>query len=78
MDEATSSLDSETEAKVSKSIQDLHGQVTLLVVAHRLSTVRMADRIVYMDNGRIIAEGNFEELRISVPNFDTQARLMGL
>jgi len=78
MDEATSSLDSETEAKVSKSIQDLHGQVTLLVVAHRLSTVRMADRIIYMDNGKIIAEGNFEELRISVPNFDTQARLMGL
>lgn len=78
MDEATSSLDSETEARVSNSIQELHGQVTLLVVAHRLSTVRMADRIIYMDGGKIIAEGNFEELRDSVPNFDKQARLMGL
>jgi ABC-type multidrug transport system fused ATPase/permease subunit len=78
MDEATSSLDSETEAKVSESIQELHGQVTLLVVAHRLSTVRMADRVIYMDGGKIIAEGNFEKVRQSVPNFDKQARLMGL
>jgi ABC-type multidrug transport system fused ATPase/permease subunit len=78
MDEATSSLDSETEARVSTSIQQLHGQVTLLVVAHRLSTVRMADRIIYMDGGKVIAEGNFEELRAAVPNFDKQARLMGL
>lgn len=78
MDEATSSLDSETEAKVSNSIQQLHGQVTLLVVAHRLSTVRMADRIIYMDSGKIIAQGNFEKVRESVPNFDKQARLMGL
>jgi len=78
MDEATSSLDSETESKVSNSIQELHGQVTLLVIAHRLSTVRMADRIIYMDDGKIIAEGNFEKVRQSVPNFDKQARLMGL
>lgn len=78
MDEATSSLDSETEAKVSNSIQELHGQVTLLVVAHRLSTVRMADRVIYMDGGKIIAEGNFEKVREFVPNFDKQARLMGL
>jgi ABC-type multidrug transport system fused ATPase/permease subunit len=78
MDEATSSLDSETEAKVSNSIQELHGQVTLLVVAHRLSTVRMADRVIYMDGGKIIAEGNFKKVREFVPNFDKQARLMGL
>ena len=78
MDEATSSLDSETEAKVSNSIQELHGQVTLLVVAHRLSTVRMADRIIYMESGKIIAQGTFEKVRESVPNFDKQARLMGL
>lgn len=78
LDEATSSLDSETEVKVSNSIQELHGQVTLLVVAHRLSTVRMADRIIYMDSGKIIAQGNFEKVRETVPNFDKQARLMGL
>jgi ABC-type multidrug transport system fused ATPase/permease subunit len=78
MDEATSSLDSETEARVSKSIQDLRGQVTLLVVAHRLSTVRMADRIIYIDAGKIISEGTFEEVRKVVPDFDEQAKLMGL
>jgi len=78
MDEATSSLDSETEAKISQAIQELHGKVTLLVVAHRLSTVRMADRILYIEDGAVIAEGKFEQLRLDVPNFDRQARLMGL
>jgi len=78
MDEATSSLDSETEDKVTKSIQNLHRRVTILVVAHRLSTVRMADRIIYMDGGKIIAMGSFDELRKLVPNFDKQAKLMGL
>jgi ABC-type multidrug transport system fused ATPase/permease subunit len=78
MDEATSSLDSETETKVSQSIQNLHGEVTLLVVAHRLSTVRMADRILYMENGSVMGEGTFQELRETLPGFDKQARLMGL
>lgn len=78
MDEATSSLDSDTEAKVSGAIQELHGKVTLIVVAHRLSTVRMADRIIYLEHGQIVAEGTFEELRVTVPNFDAQAALMGL
>ena len=78
MDEATSSLDSETEIRVSEAIQKLRGETTLLVVAHRLSTVRMADRIIYVENGRVLSEGTFDELRVSVPNFDVQAKLMGL
>ncbi len=78
MDEATSSLDSETETKVSQSIQNLHGEVTLLVVAHRLSTVRMADRILYLENGSVLGEGTFQELRETLPGFDKQAKLMGL
>jgi len=78
MDEATSSLDSATEEKVSRSIQELKGDVTLLVVAHRLSTVRMADRILYMESGKIIAQGTFEQLKIMIPNFNRQASLMGL
>lgn len=78
MDEATSSLDSETEQKVGNSIQQLKGEVTLLVVAHRLSTVRMADRILYMEAGKIVAQGGFEELRATIPNFNKQATLMGL
>jgi len=78
MDEATSALDSETEIRVSDSIQKLRGETTLLVVAHRLSTVRMADRILYIDNGQVVSEGSFAELRKRVPNFDVQAKLMGL
>ena len=48
------------------------------MIAHRLSTVRNADQVIYMDAGRIIARGTFEEVRKSVPDFDHQAQLMGL
>jgi ABC-type multidrug transport system fused ATPase/permease subunit len=48
------------------------------MIAHRLSTVRNADQVIYMDKGRIIAQGTFEEVRRTVPDFDAQAKLMGL
>jgi ABC-type multidrug transport system fused ATPase/permease subunit len=48
------------------------------MIAHRLSTVRNSDQVIYMDNGKIVAEGKFEEVRKSVPDFDHQAQLMGL
>ena len=78
MDEATSALDAITEANIAESIKSLHGRITTIVVAHRLSTVRSADQILYLENGRAIAIGNFEEIRAQVPNFDQQAKLMGL
>ena len=78
LDEATSSLDGETEATISDAIQGLKGSVTVVLIAHRLSTVRNADKVVYLDAGKIIAEGTFEEVRKSVPDFDRQAKLMGL
>lgn len=78
LDEATSALDGETENQISSSINELKGSVTVILIAHRLSTVRSADRVIYMQNGKILAEGSFEEVRESVPNFDEQARLMGL
>jgi len=78
LDEATSSLDGKSEFDISESIQELKGKVTIIVVAHRLSTVRNADRIVYMSEGKIVATGTFDELRISNPDFDSQAKLMGL
>lgn len=78
LDEATSSLDGLTEANVSESVQSMRGKVTLIIVAHRLSTVRNADKVVYLEKGEIISSGTFEEVRNSVPNFDQQARLMGL
>jgi ABC-type multidrug transport system fused ATPase/permease subunit len=78
LDEATSSLDGETESNISDAIRHLHGKVTVVMIAHRLSTVRHADRVIYLNNGRIQAQGTFEEVRKSVPDFDRQAALMGL
>jgi ABC-type multidrug transport system fused ATPase/permease subunit len=48
------------------------------MIAHRLSTVRNADLVVYMESGKIVATGTFEEVRNQVPDFDNQAKLMGL
>ncbi len=48
------------------------------MIAHRLSTVRNADLVVYMDSGLIKSIGTFEEVRAAVPDFDRQAKLMGL
>jgi ABC-type multidrug transport system fused ATPase/permease subunit len=78
LDEATSSLDSETESELTESIQALKGSSTIIMIAHRLSTVRQADKVVYLNEGRIQAIGTFEEVRSQVPNFDNQAKLMGL
>lgn len=78
LDEATSSLDSETEASISQAIHVLRGSTTVVMIAHRLSTVRNADIVVYMSAGKVLAIGNFEEVRASVPDFDRQAKLMGL
>lgn len=78
LDEATSSLDGETEAYIAKSISSLKGKVTVVTIAHRLSTIRESDVVVYMSQGRIECIGSFEQLRIEVPNFDKQAKLMGL
>jgi len=78
LDEATSSLDGETEASITNAIQNLKGTVTVVLIAHRLSTVREADVVFYMENGRIAASGTFEEVRNLVPDFDKQASLMGL
>ena len=78
LDEATSALDGETEAAISKALSTLRGGVTVVLIAHRLATVRDADKVVYLENGKIQAIGSFEEVRSLVPNFDHQASLMGL
>ena len=78
MDEATSALDGETELSISKSILELKGKVSIVLIAHRLSTVRNADKVIYMENGEILAVGKFEEVRNKVENFNNQANLMGL
>jgi ABC-type bacteriocin/lantibiotic exporter with double-glycine peptidase domain len=78
LDEATSSLDGETEASVSRAIIGMETSVTKIVVAHRLSTVRNADMVIYLSDGKILAVGNFDEVRKIVPEFDKQSKLSGI
>jgi len=62
LDEATASIDSATEARLQQALDELRGQVTLIVVAHRLSTIRHADRILVLRDGRKVEEGSHEQL----------------
>lgn len=78
LDEATSTLDAQTELSITKTINKLRGETTILMIAHRLSTVAQADVVIYLDGGEIKASGTMEEVRAQVPDFDTQAKLMGL
>lgn len=62
LDEATAHIDSETEQRVQQALSALHGRVTVVAIAHRLSTVRGADRIVVLNHGRIAEQGTHEAL----------------
>lgn len=78
LDEATSALDTTTEEAVTEAISRLSGELTIISVAHRLSTIRDNDQICFMRDGRIVAQGTFDELVEAVPDFKTQALLAGL
>jgi len=78
LDEATSALDGSTESEITKSLAAIKGKVTVVTIAHRLSTVRDADLVIYINGGEIVASGSFDEVRKNVPDFDKQAKLMGL
>lgn len=78
MDEATSALDTKTESDVSRAIAELEGEVTVISVAHRLSTIRSSHQVCFMKDGRIVARGTFDELVAAVPEFAAQAALAGL
>ena len=78
LDEATSALDTKTESDITTSIRELEGEITIISVAHRLSTVRDNDQLCYMADGRITDRGTFEELVERVPEFRVQAKLAGL
>ena len=62
MDEATASVDPENEQELQKAIRELTKGKTILMIAHRLSTVRTADQIIVLENGRIVQRGNHKEL----------------
>lgn len=78
LDEATSALDTATEAQVTAAIDAIGGGVTKIVVAHRLATIRNADRIFYMHEGEVAGSGTFDELVEQFPAFAEQASLAGL
>lgn len=76
LDEATSALDAEAEASISDSIRNIGADTTVIVIAHRLSTVQRADQVHVIEDGNLIASGTFKELRKSVPMIQDYVRLM--
>ena len=78
LDEATSALDNETERKITDTIDSLHGELTMIVVAHRLSTVRRCDQLIFMADGRIESIGTFEEVRDANATFAHLVKLGSL
>lgn len=76
LDEATSGLDAGSEASVSESLRQLYGSVTILVIAHRLSTVQYADTVYVVDGGRVVASGDFATVRATVPMVAEYVKLM--
>jgi ABC-type multidrug transport system fused ATPase/permease subunit len=78
LDEATSALDGKLEEEISSTIQTLKHDTTVVMIAHRLSSVSAADLVVYLKDGEISASGSFAFVRSQVPDFDKQASLVGL
>ncbi|PRY13299.1 ATP-binding cassette, subfamily B, MsbA [Pontibacter ummariensis] len=78
MDEATSALDSETEKSIQENIEQLRGKYTIIIIAHRLSTVRDADRIVYLKNGMVENEGSFDALKETSNRFKRMVEMNNL
>lgn len=70
LDEPTSALDGETEEFIASAIESLRGGATVVVIAHRLNTLKNVDKLLYIVNGSIAAEGTFDEVRSKIPNFD--------
>ena len=72
LDEATSALDGETESLISETLEKLRGSTTIVTIAHRLNTVKKADLVIYLENGRIKFSGNFEDVSSQVPGLADQ------
>jgi len=75
LDEATSALDNETEHKITKTIERISKDITVIIVAHRLSTVRNVDQLVYLSNGRIANQGTFAEVQRANAEFANLVKL---
>ena len=75
LDEVTSALDMDTERVIYNAVNALRGQATVVIIAHRLSTVQRADQVFYLDNGTLAGAGTFAELSQSLPAFRRQIEL---
>jgi len=73
LDEATSALDGETEARIGATIAELRADITVIAIAHRLTTLRDFERVLFLDDGALVGDGSFSELRDENPDF---ARLL--
>jgi len=78
LDESTSALDSYSESEIMDLLLSFRGEKTMIFVAHRLSTIKTADRIFYVNNGVIEAKGTFTELRDLVPDFNRQVEILNI
>jgi len=75
LDEATSSLDAIMESKVMETVKRLRGVTTVIIVAHRLTTIKDADQVIYLEGGKVLGIGTFTELQSTLPEFNEQVRL---
>ena len=75
LDEATSSLDAITEARIMDTVKSLSGSATVIIVAHRLTTIKDADQVIYLEGGKILGVGTFLQLQNRLPQFEEQVRL---
>jgi ABC-type multidrug transport system fused ATPase/permease subunit len=78
LDEATSALDAETESAITGMLKELHGQVTIISIAHRLSTVMHSDLVLFLRDGDLVGSGKFEDLVQQHPDLAHQAELLGI
>ena len=77
-DEATSALDNETERLMTRAIESMAGNKTIIIIAHRLSTVRSCTKLVYLNHGKVVAVGSFDELVETNMEFRRLAELGGI
>jgi ABC-type multidrug transport system fused ATPase/permease subunit len=78
LDEATSALDAETESAITGMLKELHGEVTIISIAHRLSTVMHSDLVLFLRDGKLAGSGKFEDLVKQHPDLAHQAELLGI
>jgi ABC-type multidrug transport system fused ATPase/permease subunit len=78
MDEATSALDAESEDEINKALDEMRGQVTVILIAHRLNTVQRSDIVFLMEEGKVTASGTFPELLKTNEKVQSLARLMAI